>query len=236
MNLPTTGIIASIAEPTPAAMLSAAVHAHAAHADVIELRFDALNDELEPLFSEVREKTGLPLLATCRNASQNGKFTGSERERAKRLMEAIGAGADFVDVEDESSPEFKEKIFSAARKSGCKIILSTHDFKGTPDWETLVSRFEEMRLQKPDMLKIVTTANSHQDGERVLGLIAKGREAGIHVIAFAMGAEGSFTRLEALARKSLTYASVFNATAPGQKTVAEVDAWRKQHLKKNRIK
>jgi len=90
-----------------------------------EIRFDAMDTlprDLSPIFSG-----GSTLVATCRP----GRL--SDGERLALLMEAIGAGAAFVDVELDSDREYRERIVEKCRSKGCRVIISHHDYEQTPE-------------------------------------------------------------------------------------------------------
>jgi 3-dehydroquinate dehydratase type I len=102
------------------------------------------------------------------------------------------------------------------------VIISTHDFSGTPGEEELLARLSEIRAAGADVGKIVTTANSIKDCQRVLGLLPLAEKQNFPLIAFCMGGKGRFTRVAALLRGApFMYASVSEneATAAGQFTV-----------------
>jgi 3-dehydroquinate dehydratase type I len=130
---------------------------------------------------------------------------------------------DFLDLELAADPAWRKEIWS--RRGGAKIILSWHDFSGTPDASKLEEVLGEMLAADGDILKIVTQASQPDDNLRVLSLIAKARAADREIIAFCMGAAGKWSRVVAPYLGSfLTFApfSKKGASAPGQLTVNEV--------------
>ncbi len=54
-----------------------------------------------------------------------------------------------------------------------RVILSHHDYKGTPDSSTLEKLMEDMFASGADVAKIATTAEHIQDAARVLALPRK---------------------------------------------------------------
>jgi len=107
------------------------------------------------------------IIATLRSAKFGGLFKGEEKERIPLLSKAIELGADFIDVEFGSTniPDIIKN------KKSSKIIISHHDFKGTPAIEKLESIYNQINKSKPDMVKIVTTANSINDNFVIFGLL-----------------------------------------------------------------
>ena len=218
--------------------------------EMAEIRLDLCDldgEEIEELFSE----SDVPLIATCRIAtladrvrgeaslladagkalSEQGMYLSAPRHgrnaaeelAENQLMKAIEAGAKYVDLEMEAPPMMGRKIRQACQEHGSILIRSFHDFSGTPPETTLLSLLEKGRRFGGEVVKIVTTATSKADADRVLALY---READPGTLAaFCMGPEGRESRLEALRLGApFTYAclSAEEATAPGQWTTAEM--------------
>jgi 3-dehydroquinate dehydratase-1 len=189
-----------------------------------ELRLDYLTQpDLPRLF---RSHPG-PVIATNRRPAEGGAWQGTEAARLALLEQALSLGADFVDLELAADPGCRRDLWE--RRGPAKIILSWHDFAGTPETERLAGLLEEMLAADADVLKIVTLAKQPADCLRVLALIPRVRAAGHEIIAFCMGAAGRWSRVVApLLGSFLTFApfSRKGASAPGQLTVNEIKrAW-----------
>ena len=116
------------------------------------------------------------------------------------------------------------KIRQACQEYGTMLIRSFHDFAGTPPDATLLSLLEKGRRFGGEVVKIVTTATSKADADRVIALYREAVPGTL--VAFCMGPEGRESRLEALRQGApFTYAclTAAEATAPGQWTAAEMD-------------
>jgi len=190
-----------------------------------ELRLDYLEEpDLKRL---LRDRPG-KVIATNRLESEGGRWQGSEAERRALLEEALVYGVDFLDLELAADAAWRREVLS--RRGSTRIILSWHDFSGTPDASRLEEVLNEMLAADADILKIVTQAQEPADNLRVLSLIPKARAAGREIIAFCMGAAGKWSRVVAPYLGSfLTFApfSKKAASAPGQLTVNEVRrAWK----------
>ena len=96
------------------------------------------------------------VLATCRRHQNHGKFNGSIEDQIRILEAALAAGARAVDVEIESAENATERL--EALRSHARLILSYHNFEGTPSPEAILRRM--LRIPA-DGYKIVTTAASH---------------------------------------------------------------------------
>jgi 3-dehydroquinate dehydratase-1 len=185
-----------------------------------EIRLDYLeNPDLPRLF---RAHPG-PVIATNRLATEGGRWQGPEPERRSLLEQALSLGADLVDLELAADEAWRCDLWE--RRGPAKIILSWHDFAGTPETERLEAVLQKMLAAEADILKIVTLARQPEDCLRVLSLIPRARAQGREIIAFCMGAAGKWSRVAApLLGSFLTFApfSKKGASAPGQLTVNEV--------------
>jgi len=191
-------------------------------ADLVELRIDRIPDaDLERLLTARRT----PVIVTNRSRQEGGGFTGSEKERVERLSEAVRLGADYVDIESATDPALKSGLREAIAGTSAKLIVSWHDFSGTPSPESLKAKWEECMADGPAIAKIVTRADDVSDCLRVLELIPFARQRGQAIIAFCMGRPGKISRIMApLLGSVIAYASLEaeEASAPGQLTVHQM--------------
>lgn len=157
--------------------------------EMAEIRLDlcALTlDEIEELFST----SDVPLVATCRI----GEIPAAEAE--SRLLSAIHAGAAYADLEIEAPAMMSKRLRRESRECGTVLIRSFHDFDGTPALDTLREMTRKC-LSLGDIAKIVTTAKTSGDADRVLSLYNEFDPA--RLLAFSMGAEGRESRVKCLA-------------------------------------
>ena len=199
------------------------------HCEMAEIRLDRC--ELSARDTENVFTSDVPLVATCRIAevAQNEPslqgLTDSAREikamqiAEKRLVRAIEAGARYVDVEIEAQKQMSKRVRSAAHENGTIFIRSYHDFEGTDSYEALKALVEKCKYHGADIVKLVTTAHSEEDVERVMALYEWAKAENIDLIAFCMGEAGRQSRLDCLKYGApYTYAalSADEAAAPGQ--------------------
>jgi len=191
-----------------------------------EIRLDYLEQpDLKSLF---RTHPG-PVIATNRLAGQGGgRWQGAEEERRRLLQEAMELGVDFLDVELAADAAWRRDLWG--RRGQTKIILSWHDYAGTPEAPRLEAVMNEMLTTAADVLKVVTMARQPDDILRVLSLIPRARAQSREIIAFCMGPLGKWSRVVApLLGSYLTFApfTKAGASAPGQLTVNELKrAWK----------
>ncbi len=153
----------------------------------VELRLDALRELPQSL------PEGVQYIFTCRRKEEGGLFEGEEEKRVFFLKEALRRfNGKYVDIEWKMPTALKESFLG---QEGLKVILSYHDFSGTPSLESLLERFEEMRKDRATIYKIVTMANSLEDSLRVLLFLRELTKSGFKVVAHAMGQKGRLSRL-----------------------------------------
>lgn len=217
--------------------------------EMAEIRLDRCSlgsKETDELFT-----SDVPLVATCRISEvassepslQDPSLTPQSREikamqiAERRLIRAIEAGARYVDVELEAQKQMSKRVRSAAHENGTVFIRSYHDFEGTDSLEALKAVVEKCVYHGADMVKVVTTARSQADVDKVMALYAWCREekesgnerigalADGGLIAFCMGEAGRMSRLDALRHGApYTYAALSEdeSAAPGQWATAEM--------------
>jgi 3-dehydroquinate dehydratase type I len=185
-----------------------------------ELRLDYLErPDLKRLF---RTRPG-PVIATNRLAAEGGRWAGSENDRRSLLEEALDLGVDYLDVELAADAAWRREL--AGRRGKTRLILSWHDFTGTPETAKLEDILQEMLEAGADVVKLVAMARQPDDNLKLLSLIPRARERGREIIAFCMGPLGKWSRIAApLLGSFLTFAPFTKqgASASGQLTVNEV--------------
>ena len=179
----------------------------------------------------------VPLVATCRisEVAQSEPSLQDQPDSAreikamqiaeKRLVRAIEAGARYVDVELEAQKQMSKRVRSAAHENGTIFIRSYHDFEGTDSYEALKALVEKCQYHGADIVKIVTTAHSAEDVDKVMALYEWAHAENIDLIAFCMGEAGRQSRLDCLKYGApYTYAalSAEEAAAPGQWPADEI--------------
>ena len=131
------------------------------------------------------------------------------------LSEAIEAGAAYVDLEQDSPETFLQPMIELAARFSCAVILSHHDFDGTPEAGELEEILDSCYERGGDVAKIATRVDNRQEAIRLLSLY---RLPGRKVI-LGMGDEGRITRVAApLLGGEFTFAAPGRGgeTAPGQ--------------------
>jgi 3-dehydroquinate dehydratase/shikimate dehydrogenase len=180
-------------------------------AELVELRVDFMRKR--PDIGRLLKDRPTPVVVTCRRKVDRGRWFGTEEQRLAILREAIIGGAEYVDLEVD--------VAGSIRRYGkTKRIISYHNFDETP--LELFDIYQRMRKLDPDVIKIVTMANSPGDNVRVLEMVGA---ADVPTVGFCMGEMGTLSRVLCGRNGApFTYASFSRERemAPGQLSWAEV--------------
>ena len=209
------------------------------HCEMAEIRLDRC--ELTAKESDELFSSDVPLVATCRigeiakndptlqDLPEQSREIKAMQIAERRLIRAVEAGARYVDVELEAPKQMSKRVRQAAHENGTIFIRSYHDFEGTDSLEALKAVVEKCVYHGADMVKVITTAHSEEDVEKVMALYEwcrnNAEDSRISVladgglIAFCMGEAGKPSRLECLKHGApYTYAALSedDSAAPGQ--------------------
>ena len=267
-DLPAVAV--SLTGPTAARARIQARRAIEAGADVLELRVDLLEEAdalvafaeasgaespapdpmvvvtaaaqvLECLRRMVDVVDGVPLLLTCRTATEGGRAH----------LDDAGYGAVLGAVLDDLStwaPERRPAAIDVEVQRGClpgvseqahglgiDVVASFHDFEATPADDVLEEVLARMVNEGADLAKIAVWPTSADDVARLLGVCARatadpgeGTGLGVPVAAMSMGALGAVSRVAPAFGTALTFAVVSDeqgetqASAPGQLPIQDV--------------
>ena len=188
-------------------------------AQLVELRLDWISRP--PDLNKLLNHRPGPVVVTCRRPEDGGRWKETEDARRMLLRQAIVMGAEYVDLEAEIAQ-------TIPRYGKTRRIISHHDFERTPD--NLQEIHDHLCSCDPDIVKLVTMAQSPADNVRLIKLVS---ESKVPTIGFCMGELGLASRLLCVKYGSpFTYAtfSKDRVLAPGQipfddmRTLYRVDA------------
>jgi 3-dehydroquinate dehydratase type I len=216
----TARICVSILPKTMQEALRLIEKAEDAHADFIEVRLDSFENSQE--LAELAHQGKTPKIATIIPASNNGKFSGTEAERQRILLEAAKSGFAYMDAE--LSTQNLARFVSEVKAAGAKPIVSFHDFHGSLTIQELNGILEREIGSGAEVCKIVTTAEQVEDNLTPLNFtLAASQKA--KIVCFAMGEHGKISRLlSPVFGGFFTFASLERGseTAAGQMTIQEM--------------
>ena len=187
------------------------------HADAVEFRMDLANEPLAALASYAGE---LPLIATNR-AEWEGGEAGSENrlDDLARATEFDSVAAIDVELDAiDSTGTGGEQAVHRAREQGTAVIVSVHDFDGTPGADEMRQTLVRA-TETGDVGKLAVTATDPGDILALLSVTYDLAGEGRRVATMAMGEAGRHSRVTApIYGSRIGYAPVdaANATAPGQ--------------------
>ena len=134
--------------------------------DIIEVRIDMIGESWTSLASKLKR----PWIACNRRKEEGGMWYDTEERRVNELLKALKLGAEYVDIEL-LSPNLNS-VVEKVKLEGKKVIVSYHDFNGTPDFLELKKIFEETKLpvlvinrKLPDLAKVKKALKRFEDFE-----------------------------------------------------------------------
>ena len=184
--------------------------------DLFEARIDLIGDGWQGLVKRFKQ----PWIACNRRVAEGGRWQGDEASRVEELLEAVGLGADIVDLELRTA-NLKPAVGLIKQRTKC--MLSYHDRDKTPSLDGMKGIVQRQLEAGADVCKVVTTAERFEDNLTVLQLIAE--FPGTRLVSLAMGPLGFASRvLCPLVGGDFTYASIERGqeSASGQITVGEL--------------
>lgn len=182
--------------------------------DIVEVRLDAL--ETAP------DLRGLahPILATVRAPEEGGRNDLNVRERASRYLAVLDCVA-AIDVEL-ASRKALAGVLEAAREAGRRIVLSYHDFSGSPSLSSLRAMQRRALDAGADIFKVALTPRTPGELATLLTLLDN---PPLPTAAMGMGQYGKISRLAAAACGSvLNYGWIEKPNVTGQWSAAELRA------------
>ncbi len=168
-----------------------------------------------------------PLLFTRRATMEGGEKITLTEDQVVAMYAAVCASQhiDLIDYEMANETANVTRVRTAAHANGIKLVLSFHDFTGTPGLETLAAKFLAAEQMGADVAKVAVMPHDLDD---VLTLLTATREASkklrIPLISMSMGSFGSLTRLFGWTfGSSLTFAVGADSSAPGQVPIEDLN-------------
>jgi 3-dehydroquinate dehydratase-1 len=182
--------------------------------DAVEIRVDALSNLPAP-----RQVANLPLgaIVTVRSPHEGGVKALSDEDRLASYLALLPSAA-AIDLEV-SSVEKMGPLVEAVRRERKLLILSFHDFEGTPPLVDLGDVCRRMRDLGADISKIASKTETLAEVSRLLTLLEQSSQP---LAVMGMGALGRASRLLfAKAGSALNYGWLDKPQVPGQWSAEE---------------
>lgn len=200
--------------------------------DVLEWRvdfFDAIGDSAAVIAAAraIKQAAGsLPVLFTRRSTLEGGEKIALNEDQVIAMYAAVceSKSIDLIDYEMANDAANINRVRTAAKAHGIKLVLSFHNFSYTPGLETLSGKFLSAEQLGADVAKVAVMPRDLDD---VLTLLTATREASkklrIPLISMSMGPYGAMTRLFGWTFGSaLTFAVGASSSAPGQVPIEDL--------------
>lgn len=186
--------------------------------DIVELRVDALPEEEQYGMSPLLPTT-VPVLLTCRDATEGGHCVISQAERVACIERLLPMAA-ALDWEIAQQSHAKD-LLSRARAAGIAWVASAHFFDRTPEVHELESLEQSALSAGADLVKIAFTPQNMQQVEQCAEWLVHARHAK-PVALMGMGNLAEKSRLYLCERGSaLLYGYLGSSpSAPGQMSMA----------------
>jgi 3-dehydroquinate dehydratase-1 len=206
---------------TPEALTQAASLDDAA-CHVVEIRLDGagMQDTDWTRAAKAIRESGKAVILTVRLERDGGHWPDADEAGRLSLLEAGLQHASTIDIEIQSS--LMEELRDRAVAAGKPIIVSYHDFDGTPDVESLHEIVSTSRGPSQGVVcKIATMTETPDAVARLEQLLAECSD--IPTAILGMGALGTETRARFPSLGSrLTYGYLDRPAAPGQLSAREL--------------
>ncbi len=226
-------ICAPLVGRTREQLLSEAAVLAARKPDIIEWRvdfFDRIADTAAVIdvAARIRQAApGIPLLFTRRSMREGGERIGLAEQQVVALYHAVceAGQADFVDYEMGNDAAAVREVRELSRSHDVQLVLSFHDFQGTPPLDVLNERFARALALGADIAKVAVMPRAMDDVLTLLqATLQSSRTLEIPVVSMAMGGLGALTRLCGWAFGSaMTFAVGQGTSAPGQMPIEDVE-------------
>jgi 3-dehydroquinate dehydratase I len=208
------------------AIAQARVIGGSAQTDVVEFRVDFLDialdaGKLAALGPKVATQLhGKPLIVTFRTKAEGGNKTIADADYGAMYETLLKARfADLIDVEMFRSEAVVRRLVAGAHQVGAFIVMSNHDFSGTPPAAELLARLRRQQELGADVLKL---AMMPRDPNDVLELLRAtwemaSRYAERPMMTMSMGGTGVVSRLAGeIFGSAMCFGMIGRASAPGQ--------------------
>jgi len=213
------------------ALAQAARIAANADTDIAEWRIDYLDIALDGkalarLGPQVAKAlNGKPLLLTFRTQAEGGAKPITDADYGKLYATLLRARfVDLLDVEMFRDPAVVQALVAQAHAAGAYVVMSSHDFKRTPDTAEIVARLQRQQALGADVLKIAVMPHDAGDVLKLLDATWQLRRSSDRpLLTMAMGGTGVVSRLSGETfGQALTFGMLGTASAPGQVEVGRL--------------
>lgn len=217
-------IIVPLTGRTQEEVLLEAHRARKSPCDLVEWRidrFDAVKQAgaVANLSHQIRDLIQKPLLITFRTVAEGGQLELAVEEYYILYHHILlNASVDLIDLELAMPDYIVLGLKNIAYLNNVQVIMSFHDFIGTPNKNMLFQKLKLMQEKGANIAKLAVMPNSVDD---VLSLMTTtlraSKQLDIPVMTMAMGDLGKVSRFTGeLFGSAATFAALEETSAPGQ--------------------
>lgn len=187
-------------------------------ADFVEFRADLLLNKLPELEIQLAQ-IQLPIILTLRSRNEGGQAPDDVEQRATLYARLVGK-VHAMDTELITVRERKLKA-SPWQNASCPLVLSYHDFAGTPTLAALREKTRQAADLGASLFKVAALTESSRDLATLLEFLEI--EDTLPLAVMGMGRYGMVSRLLfAQAGSRLNYGYLDRPIVPGQWPAAEL--------------
>ncbi|MDO5037874.1 MAG: type I 3-dehydroquinate dehydratase [Tissierellia bacterium] len=200
--------------------------------DLVEFRADFFGGLEDPGALEAtlchmgKGLEGLPLIFSLRSQEEGGLFTGGQEAYLALNRQVIEGGlVQAVDLEYRWDKKALGDLVALAKKRDLPLILSTHNFLGTPEKEVIRRQIQAMVDLGGQVIKLAYHARTPREVLTLMEGVLEAKEAykDRAFIAISMGELGRISRLAGQTFGSeVTFAKLGRASGPGQVDLGQV--------------
>lgn len=198
----------------------------ASNFDIVEWRADYFEsvtnlDKVQQTLNTLRASLpDVPLLFTFRTKEEGGVREFDIQSYIKLNEAVIRSGlVDIVDIELFTGDQYVKTLIEEAHKNNVLVVLSNHDFNGTPPKDEIILRLRKAQQLDGDIPKIAVMPRNTKDVITLLDATREMKEqyADRPFITMSMEGIGLVSRLAGeIFGSAITFGTVTKASAPGQ--------------------
>lgn len=203
--------------------------AYEAGADMVEWRLDFLDqtidrESIELMGRALKSDFGLPVLATYRTTAEGGNFPVDTPENLSNYRLAVASTAAWADATDIECARPSVSDLIVFLTGSVTVVGSFHRFDGAGSLKKYQEWLTSIERMGVDVAKVAVIVEDEGEADAIIeGQIWANENLWIPSLLIGMGPGGQMTRLgEAAKRGAFTFATVGEASAPGQPTIKQL--------------
>ncbi len=162
--------------------------------DYYEIWLDYINDLEEEFIKELTNQYGKKLIFLFRR--QNLETARMDWDKRTGIISSLNNGNSYLDADIFNQKD--ELKFIQDKQLTVPLIVSYHNYHGTPPDQKIQSIIQSMSEYKPAIVKIATQCNNNTDALRLMHILQQLKQKKLRFIVLGMGEYGKITRIYGL--------------------------------------